>query len=239
MDNPSSPELWFLSPPATSSGFFFIATPASSQIVDITRALIHNDFRLVMSLSDENSRYHVKNDCGVVYRACLSEENLPFIGGAIIPFLSKRKLVRRLAIPSFILGMGIVVTILFLMMVMLSATISLILGNVTLASIIGRDYSPLILVLLLLAGPLFIFGAPLFLIQRRYKSTLLSQKTELETLLREIFPDYKIHEVKKYYHLISKQVPAMLFALIDQFSETIPNITQDELRELDLSEHSM
>jgi len=238
MDNPSSPELWFLSPPATSSGFFFIATYVSSQLDDITRALIDNEFRLAISLSDENSRYHVKEDCGVVYRSCLSEENLPFIGGAIIPFLSKRKLVRRLAIPSFILGMGIVVIILFLMMVMLSATIALFLGNVALASIIGREYSPLILVLLLLTGPLVIFGVPLIMIQRRFKGTLLSLETELKTVLGNIFPDHEIHEVKKYYHLISKQVPAMLSALIDQFSETIPDVTQDELKDLDLSEHS-
>jgi hypothetical protein len=239
MDNPSSSELWFLSPPATGSGFLFIATHASSQIDDINRALIDNGFRLAVSLSDETSRYHVKNDCGVVYRSCLSEDNLPFIGGSIIPHLSKRKLVRRLAIPTFILGMGTIVTILLLAIVLLSVAIAALIGNISLASIIARDYSPLFLVLLLLVVPLAIFGVPLILIKRRYKRILLSLKTKVKTLLRDIFPDYKIHEVEKYYHLISKQVPKMLSTLIDQFSETIPDVTHDDFREFDLSEHSM
>jgi hypothetical protein len=173
MDNPSSSELWFLSPPATGSGFLFIATHASSQIDDINRALIDNGFRLAVSLSDETSRYHVKNDCGVVYRSCLSEDNLPFIGGSIIPHLSKRKLVRRLAIPTFILGMGTIVTILLLAIVLLSVAIAALIGNISLASIIARDYSPLFLVLLLLDVPLAIFGVHLILIKRRYKRILV------------------------------------------------------------------
>ena len=239
MDSLSFPELWFLSPSDTNSGFLFIATHASSQIDEITRALVDNEFQIVTSLSDQTSRYHVKNDCGVVYRSCLSEENLPFIGGAIIPFISKRKLVKRLAIPTFLLGMGVIVTILFLTMVMISATIALFLGNINLASTIGRNYSPLFLLLLLLSGPLVILAVPIILIRRRYMKILLDLKTELKTLLRDIFPEYNIHEIEKYYHLISKRVPGMLSTMIDQFSETIPDVTHDELREYDLSEYSI
>ena len=168
----STPELWFISPPDTSSGFLFIATHTSGQLDDITRLLIDNEFRLAMSLSDDKTRFHVKNDCGIVYSSCISEENLPFIGGSIIPYLSKRKLIGRLAIPTLAMGIALVTVMLSLVLVMISASLALLFSNIDLALIIGRNYSPLFFVSLILAGPFLLFAVPLILIQRRHASVL-------------------------------------------------------------------
>ncbi len=232
------PELWFISPPDTGSGFLFIATHTTDYLDDIARLLIDNEYHLAASLCDESSRFHVKNDCGIVYCSCTSDDGLPFIGGSIIPYLSKRKLVGRLAIPTFLLGMAMIIIMVFLIMVMISATLALLFGNVELALIIGRNYSILFPILLILVIPFLPFAVPLIMFQRKYKRILSNLKTEVEELLKSVFPEHEVHEVENYYHMMSKRIPKMLSSLIDQFSERIPDVTSDQLMEYDTSEYS-
>jgi hypothetical protein len=237
MSNLSSPELWFISPPDAASGFLFIATQASDQLDVITKLMIDKHYNFAASLSDANSRFHVKDDCGIVYASCLSEDNLPFIGGSIIPYLSKRKLVGWLALPTFLIGIVLVTTMLLLILVMLSASLALFFGNVDLALIIGRNYSLLLLVLLILVGPFLLFAIPLIMIQRRHSNVIRNLKVEVKSILQVVFPDHRIHERETYHHVKSKQVPELLSALLNQFSKSIPDVTHEQMHMYDISNY--
>ena len=234
----TSPELWFISPYSIGFGFLFIATHASYQIDDITKLLIDNEIQLAAHLSDEKTRFHVKNDCGVVYQSCISEENLHFIGGSIMPFLSKQKVMRRVAIPAMILSLSVVTVLAFLIIVMLAASFALLAGQVALAGIIGRNYQILIPILLVLLGPFLIFAIPLYLNQRKYKRIISDLEIEVKEIFQKVFPDHQVHAVENYYPMVSKQVPKMLVELLDQISESIPDFSYEQLSDYDISEYS-
>ena len=238
MFNTSSPELWFIDPPDYTSGFLFIATNTSDQLDIITNLLIENEYRLAASLSDDTSRFHVKDDCGVVYKFCISDENLPFIGGSIVPFISKQKLLGRLALPTFIFGIALLIVMSYLIIVMISATIAFYSGNIQLASNIGTAYQPLLQLLMILAPPFLLFSIPLVWKQRGYSTIMSRLKIEVKEVLLLIFPEYEVHDIETYTHLKSRKLPQLLCTLIDQFSESIPEVTHEQLKDYDISEYT-
>ncbi|MFW9959973.1 MAG: hypothetical protein ACFFDV_03085 [Candidatus Thorarchaeota archaeon] len=234
MSNSVSPELWFISPPDTSPGFLFIATHSVNELDRITKLMIDHEFRYAATLSDEKSRCHVKNDCGLVYCEATNSDNLTFIGGSIIPYLSKRRLVGLIAIPTLATGIILVTIIGFLCFVIIASSLAYTLGNLELAFLIGGSYQLLVTIASIVVVPFLVFAIPLYLIQRRYSKVLRELRSEVKTILSSVFVDHEIHEVERNQKPMPQEIPKLLSDLIEQISDSFSETTFDHISVHDL-----
>ena len=239
MSNSYPPELWFITPPLSVSGFLLIATHSSDRLDQISRLMIDNQYRLTATLSDEDTRIHIKKDCGLIFQNHQSEDGSCFIGGSILPFLSKRKLLGILAVPTLVLGIALLAVMIFVALVLISASSAFLLGNLELALNIGQNYQLLLPIFLVLVAPFLFFVLIFILTERRFERTLDVLKEDVMDILKEVFTEHEIHEVKTTYLSKNKQIPDRISSLVNHFSESIPDITHDQIREYDDAEYTV
>ena len=237
MSNSSAPELWFITPPYSLSGLLLVAAPSSDRLDMIARSMIDNQYRLAATLSDTDTSIHMKNDCGLIYQNCQIEDGSSFIGGSILPFLSKRKLLGRLAVPTFLLAVALLIVMIFLVMVLISASAAHLFGDLEMALNIGQNYQPLIQIFLILLTPFLFFALIFILFERKNQRILDEMKGDVKSILKEVFSDYEIHDVETTYSIKSKKIPDRISILVNHFSENIPDITHEQLREYNDAEY--
>jgi hypothetical protein len=239
MSNSYPPELWFITPPHSISGFLIIATPGSDRLDKITRSMIDNQYRLAATLSDKDTSIHIKNDCGLVFQNCQTEDGLHYIGGSILPYLSKRKLLGKLAVPTLFLGIALFTVMSFIILVLISASFAFLLGNLELALNIGQNYQLLFQIFLVLIAPFSFFVLVFIAVNRKLERILDVMKEDVKDILKEVYPEYDIHEVKTNYLSKSKQITDRISFLLNHFSENIPEVTHEQIREYESTEYSM
>ncbi|MDF1539775.1 MAG: hypothetical protein P1Q69_12815 [Candidatus Thorarchaeota archaeon] len=227
-------EMWFIRTADIASGFSLVLWPPKPEISEISRGLSDRGYRLATTVTNETSHFLIRDDCAIGLHNCETQEGSPFIGGNVIPQLSKRKLLGKIAIPTLVLGIAFVFLILAFVLILLIGTVAQSMGFSEISQFMGVLFT-LILNAAIIVGIILVpLVAAFYIIPYPSRNTAVTLMSNLKKIVQDRIPDVEIYDFQIRHERKSEKLPLKISEMLEVLTNKTPISTYDQVLEYDM-----